>query len=68
MHFSAIVNLLNLAEMGFGAAIVYTLYEPISKNDKQETKILQHTNQYTDILVLLFYLLVFLYFRLFTYL
>ena len=31
--FSSILNVLNLAELGFGAAMVFSMYEPIAKKD-----------------------------------
>lgn len=31
--FSSVLSVLNLAEMGFGAAIVYHMYKPIAEND-----------------------------------
>lgn len=32
--FTSILQVLSLAELGFGSAIVYSMYEPIAKNDK----------------------------------
>ena len=31
--FSSILNILNLAELGFGSAVVYSMYKPIADND-----------------------------------
>lgn len=31
--FAAVLNILNLAELGFGSAIVYSMYKPIADND-----------------------------------
>lgn len=31
--FSSVLNILNLAELGFGSAIVYSMYKPIAEND-----------------------------------
>lgn len=31
--FSSVLNILNLAELGFGSAIVYSMYKPIADND-----------------------------------
>jgi len=31
--FSSILQVLNLAELGFGSAVVYSMYEPLAKND-----------------------------------
>lgn len=33
--FSSILQVLNLAELGFGSAIVYNMYKPIAENDKK---------------------------------
>ena len=32
--FSSILTILNLAELGFGSALVFAMYEPITKDDK----------------------------------
>ena len=32
--FASILNVLNMAELGFSSAIVFSMYEPIAKNDK----------------------------------
>ena len=34
--FSSILQVLNLTELGFGTAIVYSMYEPIAKNNTEE--------------------------------
>lgn len=34
--FASILQVLNLAELGFSSAIVYNLYEPIAKNNKEK--------------------------------
>ena len=34
--FSSILQVLNLSELGFGSAIVFSMYEPIAKNDTEE--------------------------------
>ncbi len=34
--FSSILQVLNLTEMGFGTAIVFSMYEPIAKNDTEQ--------------------------------
>ncbi len=34
--FSSILQVLNIAELGFNSAIVYSLYEPMAKNDKKK--------------------------------
>ena len=34
--FSSILQVLNLSELGFGSAIVFSMYEPIAKNDTDE--------------------------------
>ena len=34
--FSSILQVLNLSELGFGSAIVFSMYEPIAKNDTNE--------------------------------
>lgn len=36
--FSNIMNLMSLMELGFGSAIVYSLYKPISQNDNEKIK------------------------------
>ena len=36
--FSNVLSLLSLANLGFGTAIVYSLYKPIKENNKQEIK------------------------------
>lgn len=36
----SILQMLNLSEMGFGQAIIYTLYKPIAENDTTEINIL----------------------------
>ena len=33
--FYSIVQMLNLAEMGFGSAIIYSMYKPIADNDSK---------------------------------
>ena len=33
--FYSIVQMLNLTEMGFGTAIVYSMYKPIAENDEK---------------------------------
>ena len=38
--FSNILQMLSLAELGVGSAILFKLYEPLSKNDKKRIKIL----------------------------
>lgn len=38
--FASLLNVLSLAELGFGSAIVYSMYEPIAKNDVQGVKAL----------------------------
>lgn len=43
----SILQLLNLAELGFSSAIIYNLYEPIAKNDK--SKICELLNLYKKI-------------------
>lgn len=45
--FISILQVLNLAELGFSSAIIYNLYEPIAKNDKN--KICQLLNLYKKI-------------------
>lgn len=34
--FTSILQVLNLSELGFGTAIVYSMYKPIAENDKSE--------------------------------
>ncbi len=34
--FTSILNVLNLTELGFGSALVYSMYKPISDNDKTQ--------------------------------
>ena len=34
--FYSILQVLNLTELGFGTAIVFSMYEPIAKNDTEE--------------------------------
>ena len=34
--FSSILQVLNLTELGFGSAIVFSMYEPIARNDNEE--------------------------------
>lgn len=34
--FSSILSMLNLAELGIGSAIVYSLYKPLAENDKEQ--------------------------------
>ncbi len=34
--FSSVLNILNLAELGFGSAIVYSMYKPIAENDAEQ--------------------------------
>ncbi len=43
--FSSILNILNLANLGIGSAIVYELYKPISENDERAIK--AHMNFYS---------------------
>lgn len=38
--FNNILSMLAIAELGIGSAIVYSLYEPIAKNDKEKIKTL----------------------------
>lgn len=38
--FASILNVLSLAELGFGSAIVYAMYEPIAQNDYESVKAL----------------------------
>lgn len=45
--FGNILNLLSLTELGFGTAIIYSLYKPISEND--EKHITQLMNMYKRI-------------------
>lgn len=33
--FSSILNMLSLAELGFGSALVYSMYKPIAENDEE---------------------------------
>ena len=33
--FSSVLQVLNLAELGFGSAIVYNMYQPIAENDEE---------------------------------
>ena len=40
--FSNILSLLSLAELGVGSAILFKLYEPISKNDQERIISLMH--------------------------
>ena len=35
--FSSILNVLNLAELGIGSAIVYSMYEPVAKENAEKT-------------------------------
>ncbi len=34
--FASVLNVLNLAELGFGSAIVYSMYKPIAENDNDK--------------------------------
>ena len=34
--FSSVLQVLSLADLGFGAAIVYSMYEPIAQNDSEK--------------------------------
>lgn len=34
--FSNVISILSLAELGIGSAIIYSLYEPLAKNDKEQ--------------------------------
>lgn len=45
--FGNILNLLSLTELGFGTAIIYSLYKPIAEND--EKHITQLMNMYRRI-------------------
>ena len=36
--FSSILTILSLADLGFGSAIVFALYEPLAKGDKESVK------------------------------
>ena len=38
--FSAILNVLNLAELGFSTAVVFSMYKPIAEDDKESIKAL----------------------------
>ena len=42
--FTSILNVLSLAELGVGAAMIYSMYKPIAEDD--ETKVLQLLNLY----------------------
>ena len=33
--FSSILNMLSLAELGFGSALVFSMYKPIAENDEE---------------------------------
>ena len=45
--FSNILSMLSLAEMGVGSAIIFKLYEPLTKNDKARIKSLMRLNSQT---------------------
>jgi len=38
--FSAILNVLNLAELGFSTAVVFSMYKPIAEDDKDSIRAL----------------------------
>lgn len=38
--FTSILTVLNLAELGFGSALVYSMYKPIAENDKMKIRAL----------------------------
>ena len=38
--FTNILTMLSLAELGFGATIIYSMYKPIAENDKEKLKAL----------------------------
>lgn len=40
--FTNIISVLNVTELGLGAAIVYTLYEPLANNDKKKINSVMH--------------------------
>ena len=45
--FTSILTVLNLSELGFGSALVYSMYKPVSSNDK--AKICAYLNLYKKI-------------------
>lgn len=40
--FSSILQILSLAELGFGSALVFSMYKPIADNDVEKVSILMH--------------------------
>ena len=36
--FTNIISMLGIVELGIGSAIIYHLYEPVAKNDKEKIK------------------------------
>lgn len=40
--FTNILSMLSLAELGFGTAIIYSMYKPIAENDESKVKALMH--------------------------
>ena len=54
--FSNILNMLNIAELGFGSAIVYNLYKPMAKKEVEEIRTLvkYYRNVYHTIAGLIF--------------
>ena len=49
--FTNIVSMLGIVELGIGSAIIYNLYEPIAKDDKEKIleKIDKHCNKLVNI-------------------
>ena len=47
--FTSILQVLNLAELGVGTAMVYSMYKPIAENDHEKICALKNTNEFSDL-------------------